>query len=82
MKYRAARNALVLLAADVELPFAKHNDKLLQLLAPQFENQLKEGRTKQTILKQVKWVLKRPLFGSRPDLLMVAKELGIAYGRT
>ena len=59
MKYRAARNALALLAADVELPFATHNDKLLQLLAPQFENQLKEGRTKQTILKQVKWVLEK-----------------------
>jgi len=78
VKYRAARNALVLRAADVELPFATHNDELLEMLAPQFENQLKEGQTKRSILEQVKWVLKRLLSGSRPDLVMVAKELGMS----
>jgi hypothetical protein len=40
VKYRAARNALVLRVADFELPFATHNDELLEMLAPQFENQL------------------------------------------
>ena len=45
---------------------------------PQFEQELKEGRTKQSILGQVKWVLKRLLAGSRPDLSMVAKELGMS----
>jgi len=77
VKYRATRNALILRAGDWERPFATHNDELLQMLAPQFENQLKAGRTKQTILEQVKWVLKRLLSGSRPDLVMVAKELGM-----
>ncbi|TAL02493.1 MAG: AraC family transcriptional regulator, partial [Verrucomicrobia bacterium] len=77
VKYRATRNALILRVADLERPFATHNDELLQMLAPQFENQLKAGRTKQTILEQVKWVLKRLLSGSRPDLVMVAKELGM-----
>ncbi len=48
------------------------------MLAPQFEYKLKEGQTKQSILEQVKWVLKRLLPGSRPDLLMVAKELGMS----
>ncbi len=78
VKYRATRDVLVLRAADVELPFATHNDELLQMLAPQFENQLKAGRPKQGILEQVKWVLKRLLSGSRPDLLMVARELGMS----
>lgn len=78
VKYRTARDALVLRAADVGLPFATHNDELLQMLAPQFENQLKAARTKQSLLEQVKWVLKRLLSGSRPDLLMVAKELGMS----
>jgi AraC-like DNA-binding protein len=50
----------------------------LQMLAPQFENQLKEGRARKSILGQVKWVLKRLLSGSRPDLLMIAKELGMS----
>jgi AraC-like DNA-binding protein len=78
VKYRATRDALVLRATDLELPFVTHNEELLQMLAPQFENQLKAGRTKQSILEQVKWVLKRLLSGSRPDLLMVARELGMS----
>lgn len=77
VKYRATRDALILHAADLELLFVTYNDELLQMLAPQFEHALKEGRAKQSILEQVKWVLKRLLAGSRPDLLMVAKELGM-----
>lgn len=77
VKYRATRDALILRAADLERPFATHNEELLQMLGPQFEHALKEGLTKQNILEQVKWVLKRLLSGSRPDLLMVAKELGM-----
>jgi len=78
VKYRATRDALVLRVTDLELPFVTHNEELLQMLAPQFENQLKAARTKQGILEQVKWVLKRLLSGSRPDLLMVARELGMS----
>ena len=78
VKYRATRNALVLRAADLDLPFATHNDELLQMLAPQFEHALNEGRTRKGILEQVKWILKRLLSGSRPDLVMVAKELGMS----
>ena len=47
-------------------------------LHPHFENQLKEGRARKSILGQVKWVLRRLLSGSRPDLLMIAKELGMS----
>jgi AraC-like DNA-binding protein len=79
VKYRAARNSLVLRAADVELPFATHNDELLEMLAPQFEKRLNEVQTKRSILEQVKWVLKRLLSGSRPDLVIVAKELGMSH---
>jgi AraC-like DNA-binding protein len=78
VKYRATRNALVLRTADLERPFATHNDELLAMLAPQFERALEEGRTEQNILAQVKWVLKRLLSGSQPDLVMVAKELGMS----
>lgn len=77
VQYRAARDVLVLRAADVALPFVTHNEELLQILAPHFEDQLKAGPTQPDILGQVKWVLKRLLSGSRPDLLMVAKELGL-----
>ena len=68
----------MLRASDVELPFVTHNDELLQMLAPQFEHRLKERPTNESIQEQVKWVLKRLLSGSRPDLVMVAKELGMS----
>jgi AraC-like DNA-binding protein len=78
VKYRAARDALVLRGTDLERTFATHNDELLQMLAPQFENQLKADRTEPGTLDQVRWILKRLLSGSRPDLPMVAKELGMS----
>lgn len=77
VKYRSSRDALVLHEADLELPFATHNEELLQMLTPQFEQALSDGGTGQDILVQVKWVLKRLLAGSRPDLVMVARELGV-----
>ena len=55
VKYRATRDALILRAADLALPFVTHNDELLQMLAPQFEHELKEGRRKQSILEQVRY---------------------------
>ncbi|HEY5779016.1 MAG TPA: helix-turn-helix domain-containing protein, partial [Terrimicrobiaceae bacterium] len=78
IRYRSHRDVMVLRAADIELPFVAHNEELLQMLAPQLENQLKAGRTKQSIHEQVKWVLKRLLSGSRPNLVMVGKELGMS----
>ncbi|MEZ0300272.1 MAG: AraC family transcriptional regulator [Candidatus Methylacidiphilales bacterium] len=78
VKYGAARDALILRLADVELPFLTHNEELLQMLASQFEHQLESESQKPGTIAQVKWVLKRLLAGSRPDLLMVAKELGMS----
>ena len=78
VRYGAKRDALILRAADVELPFVTHNEELVQMLAPQFESKLKDGRAKVGTLDQVKWVLKRLLSGSRPDVMMVAKELGMS----
>jgi hypothetical protein len=43
VKYCTTRDALILRAADLELPFVTHNDELLQMLAPQFEQKLTEG---------------------------------------
>ena len=76
VQYAAPRNALLLHSRDLGLPFDTHNEELLQMLDPQLEQSL-QGRAAQGILTQVKWVLKRLLSGSRPDLVMVAKELGM-----
>ena len=78
MKYRVAGDVLVLRTSDVERPFATHNDDLLQMLTPQFEDRLQAGQTQRSLKEQIKWVLKRLLSGSRPDVAMVAKELGMS----
>jgi AraC-like DNA-binding protein len=77
VKYRAPRNQLVFRASDLELPFGTHNEELLAMLSPQFEARLEKEKEEESILDQVKWILKRLLSGSRPDLAMVAKELGM-----
>ena len=78
IKYQARRDVLVLREADIALPFVAHNEELLQMLAPQLEDQLKAGQASQGVHGQVKWVLRRLLSGSRPDVAMVAKELGMS----
>ncbi len=78
VKYQCAHDKLVLDAADVELPFATHNEELVQMLASQFEEQLKAREQKQSSIGSVKWVLRRLLAGSRPDVAVVAKELGMS----
>jgi AraC-like DNA-binding protein len=77
VKYRAHRDALVLREAELELPFATHNEELLQMLTPQLEQALSKERIEHRVLDQAKWILKRLLPGSRADLAMVAKELGM-----
>lgn len=78
VKFQCAHDKLILNAADVDLPFVTHNEELVQMLAPQFEHQLKTRELKQSTVGSVKWVLRRLLSGSRPDVAVVAKELGMS----
>lgn len=76
--YLCSRDRLVLNTADIDLPFVTHNEELVEMLAPQFEDQLKTRELKQSTIGSVKWVLRRLLSGSRPDVAVVAKELGLS----
>lgn len=78
IKYRARRDILIMRASDIDLPYVAHNEELLRMLAPQLEDQLKAEQTTPTLPAQVKWILRRLLSGSRPDVAMVAKELGMS----
>ena len=78
IKYRSRRDAVVLRATDLDLPFVTHNEELMRMLAPQLENQLQAGQTRPSVGEQVKWVLRRLLSGSCPDVVEVAKELGMS----
>ena len=78
MKFNAKRNRLVLRSADLDLPFATHNADLLEMLNPQLEKALEGQSAGVRIGEKVKWVLKRLLAGNRPDVLIVARELGLS----
>lgn len=78
VKFRAKRNALVLHRADLDRAFATHNADLLELIGPQLEKALAGHKARRKIGDQVKWILKRLLAGNRPDILTVARELGVS----
>lgn len=78
VKFGARRNLLVLHAADLDRPFLTYNAELLEMLNPQLERALKERRAQSSISGQVKWILKRLLAGSRPEISAVAGELGLS----
>jgi AraC-like DNA-binding protein len=76
--FGARRNALVLHATDLDRPFLTYNAELLDMLNPQLERALEERRAQSSIGEQVKWILKRLLAGSRPEISAVARELGLS----
>ena len=78
IKFKARRNALVLHATDLDRPFLTYNAELLDMLNPQLERALEERRAQSSISEQVKWILKRRLAGSRPEISTVARELGLS----
>src|SRR5579863_2774028 len=78
IKFGARRNALVLHATDLDRPFLTYNAELLDMLNPQLERALEERRAQSSISEQVKWILRRLLTGSRPEITAVARELGLS----
>src|SRR5262245_39126367 len=76
VKFRSGHDRLVLHASDLELPFVTQHADLLEMLNPQLEKALEEKSAK-SVGDQVKWILKRLLSGNRPDILLVARELGM-----
>jgi AraC-like DNA-binding protein len=78
VRFKARRNMLVLHAADLDRPFLNYNSELLEMLDPQLVNALEQQCTQRSISEQVKWILKRLLAGSRPEIGTVARELGLS----
>jgi AraC-like DNA-binding protein len=76
VRFGAARNALILDAADLDRPFPGHNPELLAMLTPSLSAALGELQARSSMRAQVKVVLKRSLPSGRPDLADVARELG------
>jgi AraC-like DNA-binding protein len=79
----AASNAIVFPASDIRRPFVTRNAELLALLAPQFEEQLKEEelkqeRTDENFVERVRNAVQQKLTGRRPTVDDIADALHIS----
>ncbi|GGA52665.1 AraC family transcriptional regulator [Dyella nitratireducens] len=78
IRYGAQRDALILKSIDLDRRFPGHNPELLDMLTPALASALGELQRSSSISEQVKAVLKRSLASGRPELSVVANELGMS----
>jgi AraC-like DNA-binding protein len=71
----APRNAIIFRASDATAPFVTRNAELLDLLAPQFEEQLNQYRKEDSFLELVRRAIQDKLTGHRPSIDSVAQVL-------
>ncbi|MGA7522004.1 MAG: AraC family transcriptional regulator ligand-binding domain-containing protein [Acidobacteriaceae bacterium] len=71
----AARNAIVFRARDATTPFVTRNAELLDLLAPQFEEQLRQFKAEDTFVELVRRAIQDRLTGHRPSIDVIAQAL-------
>ncbi len=72
----ASRNAIVFRAADAAIPFVTRNAELLEMLAPQFDQELKERTADEDhFIELVRGAIQQRLTGHRPIMDDVAKDL-------
>ena len=74
----APRNAIVFHATDAERPFVTRNAELLGLLAPQFEEELKQENGDENFVERVRLAVQQKLTGRRPTIEDVADVLHIS----
>lgn len=73
----AAQNAMVFRSSDAELPFVTRNSELLEMLAPQFEQELKQRYPDQenSFIELVRGAIQQRLTGRRPSIEAIADDL-------
>lgn len=71
------RNQLTLHRRDLDRPFISYNEELLEILTPALDRSLEEKQRSLSITEMVKWLMKRSLAAGRPDMQVIASELGI-----
>ncbi|WP_419872818.1 helix-turn-helix domain-containing protein [Candidatus Pristimantibacillus sp. PTI5] len=78
IKLGAERNRLTLYRSDLDRPFISYNAELLEILTPALDRSLNEQQRSKSITEMVKWIMKRSLASGRPDIHIVASELGMS----
>ena len=71
----ASRNTIVFRASDATAPFVTRNAELLDLLAPQFEEQLRQYKDEDSFVELVRGAIQDRLTGQRPSIDVVSQAL-------
>lgn len=74
----APRNAIVFRAADAQRLFVTRNAELLSMLAPQFEEELKQENGNENFVERVRITIQENLTGRRPTIEDIADALHIS----
>lgn len=74
----APHNSIVFRAADAQRPFVTRNAELLALLAPQFEEELKQENVAENFAQRVRGAIQQKLTGRRPTIEDIADALHIS----
>jgi AraC-like DNA-binding protein len=71
----APRNVVVFRASDATKPFVTRNAELLDMLAPQFEEQLQQYRDEDSFIELVRRTVQDKLTGHRPSIDEISEAL-------
>jgi AraC-like DNA-binding protein len=74
----ASRNAMVFRATDVDCPFTTRNAELLDMLAPQFDRDLKQRAELNSFSELVRGAIQQRLTGHRPSIEDIARDLHVS----
>jgi AraC-like DNA-binding protein len=72
------RNAIVFRASDAPRPFVTRNAELLAMLAPQFDEELKQENVDENFIERVRIAIQQRLIGRRPTIEDIADALHIS----
>jgi AraC-like DNA-binding protein len=71
----ASRNTIFFRASDATAPFVTRNVELLELLAPQFEEQLRQYKEEDSFIELVRRAIQDRLTGQRPSMDVISEAL-------
>jgi AraC-like DNA-binding protein len=74
----AERNAIIFRASDAQRPFVTRNAELLAMLAPQFEEELKQESADENFVERVRIAVQQKLTGRRPTIEDIADALHVS----
>ncbi|MGA3210329.1 MAG: AraC family transcriptional regulator [Terriglobales bacterium] len=72
------RNSIIFRATDINRPFVTRNAELLGILAPQFDEELKEENADESLIERVRIAIQQRLTGRRPAIEDIAAALHIS----